>query len=275
MLKKQVILSVIAVAAVLLLFLLPKVVVDNENEGAAQTTSAPQEADRQAGMTEQHTADITDEVQTELTELREAYRNSKNSENFTNFANSLIDGFAAANQYDSAASYAEELASVETTVPHLRKAADMYYEAFTYAMDAEKTARMGEKARYFYQKVIEQNSDDLDSKAKMAMTYVSSSTPMQGIQMLREVLEEDQENELAIYNLGLLSMQSQQYDRAIDRFEKLTQLDPGNLQAHFLLGVSYFEAGEKKKAKDQLLRVKEMDDDPSVQASVEDYLNQL
>lgn len=274
MLKKQIILSVIAVAAILLLFMLPKVVVDNENEGGSQTAST-QESGNSEVKTAEHVGSISEDVETELTELREAYKNSKNSENFTNFANSLIERFAAANQYDSAARYAEELASVETTVPHLRKAADMYYEAFTYAMDAEKTALMGEKARYFYERVMEQDPSDLDAKAKMAMTYVSSSTPMQGIQMLRQVLEEDANNELAIYNLGLLSMQSKQYDKAVDRFEKLVELEPDNLQAQFLLGVSYFETGEKEKAKTQFLHVKEMDEDPSVQASADEYLNQL
>ncbi|WPP53501.1 tetratricopeptide repeat protein [Catalinimonas niigatensis] len=274
MLKKQVILSVVAIVAVLLLFMLPKVVVDNENESQNQTASTEENGNNQA-ETAEHVGSISEEVKTELTKLREAYKNSKNSENFTNFANSLIDRFAAANQYDSAARYAEELASIEPEVPHLRKAADMYYEAFTYAMEAEKTARMGEKARYFYEQVMTQDPADLDAKAKMAMTYVSSSTPMQGIQMLREVLEEDENNEMAIYNLGLLSMQSQQYDKAIDRFEKLVKLEPDNLQAQFLLGVSYFETGEKEKAKIQLLRVKEMDEDPSVQASVDEYLNQL
>ncbi len=274
MLKKQLILSTISVVAVLLLFMLPKVVVDNENEEATQVADEQEGANDQSIVGE-HVDAISPETQTELTGLREAYKNSKNSENFTNFANSLIDGFAEANQYDSAAIYAEELASVEATVPHIRKAADMYYEAFTYAMDAEKTARMGEKARYFYGEVLEKEPSDLDAKAKMAMTYVSSSTPMQGIQMLREVIEEDENNALAIYNLGLLSMQSQQYDKAIDRFEKLVQLEPENLQAQFLLGVSYFEAGQKKKAKKQFLQVKDMDEDPSVQASVDEYLNQL
>lgn len=273
MLKKQVILSIVAIAAVLLLFLLPKVVVDNESENMSNASAQTEANVQNEGV--EHVDELPEEVQTELTKLREAYKDSKNSENFTNFANSLIDGFVAANQYDSAAFYAEELASVETTLPHLRKAADLYYEAFTYAMDAEKTARMGEKARYFYEKVRAQDPSDLDAKAKMAMTYVSSSSPMQGIQMLREVLEEDENNDLAIYNLGLLSMQSQQYDKAIDRFEKLVTLDPDNLQAQFLLGVSYFEAGQEEKAKAQFLRVKEMDDDPSVQASVDEYLNQL
>jgi len=271
MLKKQLILSAVAVAAVLLLFMLPKVVVDNENEDMQQTA----EGENAAASDGEHTSDLPEDVQAELTKLREAYRNSKNSENFTNFANSLIEGFVSANQYDSAAFYAEEVAELESTTANQRRAADLYYEAFTFAMSAEKTARMGEKARSYYQKVREQDPSDLDAKAKMAMTYVSSSNPMQGIQMLREVLEEDANNSLAIYNLGLLSMQSQQYDKAVDRFEKLVTLDPEHLQAQFLLGVSYFEAGDKAKAEEQFLKVKKMDNDPSVQASIDEYLNQL
>jgi cytochrome c-type biogenesis protein CcmH/NrfG len=98
---------------------------------------------------------------------------------------------------------------------------------------------------------------------------------MQGIQMLREVLESDEKNQTAIYNLGLLSMQSGQYDRAVERFEKLVQLDPENLQAQFLLGVSHFESGNKAEAKTQFEKVKSMDADPSVVASVDEYLNQL
>lgn len=273
MLKKHLILSAVAIAAVLTLFMLPKAVVDNENEDMSQ--AAATESQEEAKTAAEHTADLPEDAQKDLSELREAYLNSKNSENFANFANSLIDGFASVNQYDSAARYAAELADTESSPDHLQKAGDMYYEAFTYAMDAEKAQQMGTKARGYYEQLMEKAPQRLDAKAKMAMTYVSSSNPMQGIQMLREVLEADANNEMAIYNLGLLSMQSGQYGRAVERFEKLTQLNPENLQAQFLLGVSYFEAGDKAQAKAQFEEVKTMDADPSVTASVDEYLNQL
>jgi tetratricopeptide (TPR) repeat protein len=270
--KKQLILSAVAITAVVLLFMLPKAVVDNENSGVSQAETGTSQETAEAT---DHTAEMPENVQAELADLREDYINNRNSENFANFANSLIEGFVSANQYDSAAKYAAELAESEAILAHLQKAGDMYYEAFTYAMDPEKGQQMGEQARYYYGKVLEQAPEQLDAKAKMAMTYVSSTNPMQGISMLREVLAADENNEMAIYNLGLLSMQSGQYDRAVERFEKLTQISPDNLQAQFLLGVSYFEAGQKEKAKVQFEAVKEMDGDPSVSASVDEYLNQL
>ncbi len=273
MLKKQLILSVIAVTVALGLFLLPKSVVDNESENNNKTTTV--ENTGPGPEAAEHVSELPEEAQKDLAELREAYKNSKNSENFARFANSLIDRFASLNQYDSAAIYAEELTAAEASTGNLQKAGDMYYEAFTYAMDADKSRQMGDKARYYYEQLLAQDPEQLDAKAKMAMTYISSANPMQGIQMLREVLETDASNELAVYNLGLLSMQSGQYDRAVERFKTLAQLNPGHLQAQFLLGVSYFEAGNKAQAKEQFEKVKSMDTDPSVTASVDEYLNQL
>lgn len=272
--KKLLIVSAAALLAVFGLFMLPKVVVDNERNDADQGSSM-EGAISDSDIDPEHSDEISTEARAELVELREAYESSKNSENFTNFANSLIDRFAAVNQYDSAAKYAAELAEADTNESTLQKAGDMYYEAFTYAMDADKSKQMGESARYFYELLLEQAPDQLDAKAKMAMTYVSSSSPMQGIQMLREVLEEDADNTIAVYNLGLLSMQSGQYNLAVERFEKLVSLEPDNLQAQFLLGVSYFEEGLKEKAKKQFEYVKSLDADPSVTASVDEYLNQL
>jgi len=274
--KKHLILSAVAIVVITGLFMLPKSVVDNERENTSQSTATEGTGEAMPmGEAGDHTAEVPEEARQELAALREAYENNRNSENFVNFANSLVERFAAMNQYDSAARYAAELAAVENNAANLQKAGDMYYEAFTYAMDAEKAQQMGEQARTYYSQLLEQAPEQLDAKAKMAMTYVSSSNPMQGIQMLREVLESDENNQTAIYNLGLLSMQSGQYDRAVERFEKLVQLDPENLKAQFLLGVSHFESGNKAEAKTQFEKVKSMDADPSVVASVDEYLNQL
>ena len=157
------------------------------------------------------------------------------------------------------------------------KAGDAYYEAFTYAVEADKSAALAESARDYYSKAMEMEGEGelLDIKAKVAMTYIASSTPMQGIAMLREILEEDPEHEGAIYNLGILSIQSGQYDKAVERFEKLVALYPENLQAQFYLGLSYFEAGKEDKAKAQFEKVKTLDKDPEVQAAVDGYLEEI
>ena len=142
-------------------------------------------------------------------------------------------------------------------------------------MDPAKQNALAEKTRSFFTKVLEAEPKNLEVKTKMAMTYISSSSPMQGILMLREVLKEDPENELALFNMGMLSIQSRQFDRAIERLEQLIVVNPRHIQGQLLLGVAYMNKGDKVKAKAQFEKVKQLDNDPAVQATADSYLNDL
>jgi DNA-binding SARP family transcriptional activator len=73
----------------------------------------------------------------------------------------------------------------------------------------------------------------------------------------------------------MLSIQSGQYDKAIDRLKELIEINPAHTQGQLLLGIALLNKGEKKKAKEQFLKVKDMDKDPSVQATVDSYLQDL
>jgi cytochrome c-type biogenesis protein CcmH/NrfG len=98
---------------------------------------------------------------------------------------------------------------------------------------------------------------------------------MKGIVMLREVLAEDPKNKEALFNLGMLSIQSGQFDKAVERFEELLAVDSTHLQGQLLLGVALLNSGDRVKAKAQFEKVKRMDDDPAVQAEVDSYLKDL
>jgi Flp pilus assembly protein TadD len=98
---------------------------------------------------------------------------------------------------------------------------------------------------------------------------------MQGISMLRDVLKADPKNELALFNLGMLSIQSGQYNNAIDRLEQLLEINPAHTQGQLLLGIALLNKGDKKKAREQFQKVKDMDKDPAVQATVDSYLQDL
>ena len=77
---------------------------------------------------------------------------------------------------------------------------------------------------------------------------------MQGITMLREVLAEDPNNEPALFNMGMLSIQSGQYDRAIERLSELIKINPNHTQGHLLLGIAWMNTGEKAKARAEFLK---------------------
>jgi Flp pilus assembly protein TadD len=75
--------------------------------------------------------------------------------------------------------------------------------------------------------------------------------------------------------MGMLSIQSGQYDRAIERLDQLLKVNPKHVQGNLLLGVAYLESGNKRKAREQFEKVKLLDTDPSVHAAADSYLKDL
>ena len=86
----------------------------------------------------------------------------------------------------------------------------------------------------------------LDKKVAEAVALVQGDAPMQGIVMLKEVLEEDPENVSALMYLGAFSVQTGQYDKAVERLEKAVAIEPSATDAWFYLGVSYRELGQNE-----------------------------
>ncbi len=64
--------------------------------------------------------------------------------------------------------------------------------------------------------------------------------PMQVIVKLRDLAEQEPDNVEAQYHLGLFSWQTNQYDKAMDRFRRTIALDPKNYpDAYAYLGQAY------------------------------------
>lgn len=267
MLRTRIILIVVCAALVILIFLLPKSVVENESNVTA-TDSV------QSTVNTPHKP-ASETVTTAIARQRRKWAQEGQNEKSSIFADSLRGLYTQAGKFDSAAWFAEFSASFFKTSDSYRKAGNAYYEAFTFAVEPAKQRALAEKAREYLGKVVAANPSDLESKTRIAMTYVTSESPMQGIRMLREVLEADPRNELALFNMGMLSIQSGQYGRAIERLKELVAVNPAHLQGQLLLGIAYANNGMKNEARAQFEKVKTMDSDPSVQATADSYLKDL
>lgn len=279
MLKTRIILLISAVVLVIIIYSLPKVVVDNDpnkmetsrnEEGTEIETDAAAPASEDA-----HDLALSPKTQETLEILKEKLATSENIEKSVIFADSLAKLYLSVNKYDSAAKFLDIVAENNPNVESWRRAGNAWYEGFSFAMEPSKRSKMAENARMYFEKVLEVTPDNLDVKNKMAMTYLSTSNPMKGIMMLREILKQDPQNEKALFNLGALSMQTNQYDKAIEHFSNLVEFHPNNTQARFFLAVSYLETGKKDKAREEFERVKQLDKDPQVQATVESYLEEI
>lgn len=269
MLKTRIILLVVSVALIAGLFLLPKVVVENDGSMA----DAPADTATAANM-EIH-ARTPVGVVASIRNLRGKFSAGSKNEKNAIFADSLADLYATAGKFDSSAWFAEEAAKFFNTQESWVKAGDQYYQAYSFALDRTRQAQFASRAQSYYNKVLDANPGNLTVKTKLAMTYLTEANPMQAIGMLREVLASDPKNELALYNMGMLSIQSGQHDKAVNWLGQLVEVNPSHTQGHLLLGIAYMNSGSKVKAKDQFQKVKQLDKDPSVQATVDSYLKDL
>lgn len=273
MLRTRIILIAITAAVVALIFFLPKVVVQNESELASPATSSDSTA---ATANPSAHGTVSGSDKTAISTFRRQFNLSGGNEKKSIFADSLWNLYNKTGRYDSAAWFAESSASFSKTTDSYLRAGNSYYEAYSYALEQEKQNQMGAKAREFLGKALEANPKLYDAKAKMAMTYMTSGAPpMQGIRMLREVAEEDPKNEFALFSLGMLSIQSQQFPRAVEWLTKLVTVNPQHLQGNVFLGMALANSGEKEKARAQFEKARKMTTDQSVIATIDSYLKDL
>lgn len=273
--KSQLILIVLGLVSIAGLYALPKVVVDNEaGTTAVEDPNAPESSTQ--NVTEMHENELPLDDRSQADQLKSTLISSEVTSEKIEAAKKLGLIYQNGGMFDSAAFFYEEaLALNPSDLNLIEEAGKAYYEAFSFALDKTKVENLAEKTRAYLNQVLAKDPNRLDLKTKVAMTYVSSANPMQGITMMREILETDPKNEDGLFNMGVLSMQSGQYKRAAERFEELVKYHPGNLQGQFYLAVSYFESNEKNKAKAQFEEVKKITQDPMILESVQSYLDRL
>jgi tetratricopeptide (TPR) repeat protein len=252
MLKSQYIIIIIAIIGSVSLFLLPKSVVSNKSKTMTQSENPNNPIDKDSIMpsdiTDSHQVTLSKEQTQVLERLRPLFLNAKTDKEKSAYLDSLSFVFRPANLIDSIAFYAENLATQFPSVRTYFATADAYYDVFSFAMNEQKVKNAAEKARIFYEKILGQEPENSDAKVKLGVTYTITATPMQGIKMIREVLEKEPDNQLALFNLGLLSMQSGQYERAVERFERLLVINPKDINACLLLGQSLINLNKPKEA---------------------------
>jgi outer membrane protein len=269
MLKTRLLLVAVCAVVIFVLFQLPKSVVENEGRISGRS------ADDSVASHIQNVAEVPAASRERIVRLKAKLAAGTENEKNAIFADSLADLYRLSNRFDSAGWFAEESWRYSKSEERRIKAGDDYYQAFSIELDQAKQRQFAAKAQEIYAAVLKDNPANLEVKTRMAMTYVVTETPMQGIKMLREVLASDPDNQAALFNMGMLSIQSGQFDLAVQRLQRLVNINPGHIQGQLLLGLALKNSGDPVKARAQFEKVKAMDDDPAVQATADSYLKDL
>lgn len=188
----------------------------------------------------------------------------------------LADAYFAYKQYAVAGIlYLEQSEKEASNAVMYVKAGDAFREAYRMSGDSMITPLLVEKAKSSYEKAMELDPKNLDAKTGVATCYVDASqNPMQGIMLLREVVAADPENVNANLNLGMFSMKSGQFDKAISRFETVVKKKP-SAENYAMLAESYEQSGNTEGAIKALKKAKEYIIDPQILQGVDEYIKKL
>jgi predicted Zn-dependent protease len=148
--------------------------------------------------------------------------------------------------------YAERVADLEGTSEAWSMAGTTYALALhNKNMASKERTFAADQARSAFENAITLEPQNIDHRINLALTYVQApleGQPMKGIQMLLELNRKHPDNASVIYQLGRLAIQTGQYERAVERLERVVQLTPNRKNAHCLLAEAYTALKRMKKA---------------------------
>lgn len=169
----------------------------------------------------------------------------------------------------------EEMAKISPRFEYWLKSGDAYRSAYTNLQDTAMATELNRLAIQSYEKAVELDGNSLDAKTGLGAAMVTgTNNPMAGIAVLREVIAKDPKNIQANKTLGLFSLQSRQFDKAIERFKTIIELKP-DAESYFYLATGYENIGLKNEAIAAFQKSKELAADPSLSQFIDRRVEEL
>ncbi len=114
----------------------------------------------------------------------------------------------------------------------------------------------------------------VDEEVQEALRLMEGENPMGGILKLREILEKDPENIDASWSLGMASMQTGQFDKAVSRFEHVIVHDEEGkyFEARLFLGQAHENLDHVPEAIENYERFLESESEPQLMQDVRERI---
>lgn len=147
--------------------------------------------------------------------------------------------------------YTAEAARLENSEKNLTFAARLFLDNLQNDEIAQRRQWKALQAKDLFERSLIINPGNDSAKIGLGACYLFgeiSSTPMEGILKIREVVEKDSTNIYGQMMLAKGSLISGQYDKAISRLETVNSIKPGDLDVLLLLAEINERMGNKNKA---------------------------
>jgi tetratricopeptide (TPR) repeat protein len=269
--KKQIaVLAGSSIIVVLLLFANTKLPHSKEHVSQSEHVGVPDES--MVNVVEQGFAGLTPSQQSDVQKLKAALDNTSDKKTAFEQLISMCDSLR---QPIAAAYYMEEAAKASPIEKNWSDAGKRYYMAVRFAKEEQRGMLYG-KATECFEKALELNPGNVETKISLAGCYVEGSAqPMKGIALLREVEKVDSNNVELQLSFAFFSEKSGQWDKAIKRFEKVLVIKPDLIDVYLHLADAYRQMGDTKNAIKSLEKYLTLVDDVLIKTEIQNYINQL
>jgi len=216
---------------------------------------------------------VSDSLSKKITDLERSLANASRD---TNIIKKLGQTWEQAEKPGIAAYYYEKIAQQTPSTFTWYRAADNYYEAQKVASDSTLFNYFVDKSIDNFQKVLDKDPSNLNAKADLAVAYIEGrGEVMKGVGLLKEVEQVNPNHRKALFYLGVLSIRSQQYEKALDRFQKLVEIEPENAFNFFYLGRVHRALDNKADAIKAFKQYKSRVQDPKLKQNANDLIKSL
>src|SRR5690606_2426436 len=275
---KQIQIIVVAVVVLIMGFLVLRPVkglVDQEkNTAGAATTEAPANQITLSAASEAAKRDLNPAILNEITEL-EAKADKADGDEKVAIYQQLADKWNDVEKFAPQALLYEEMAKISPKFDLWLKAGNAYRKAYTNLQDTTTAKALNQQAIAAYEKAVELNGASLDAKTGLGAAMVTgTNNPMAGIALLQEVVKAEPKNLEANKTLGLFSLQSRQFDKAIERFKTVIEQSP-DAESYFYLATGYENIGMKNEAIAAFQKSKGLAADPSLSQFIDRRIDEL
>jgi tetratricopeptide (TPR) repeat protein len=178
--------------------------------------------------------------------------------------------------------YLSEAAKLDKSEKNLTFAAQLILDNLRAEQDEAKLNWKTSEAIALFEKAIELYPNNDDLKVGLGSCYVlgkgrvgGPEETMKGIQQLLSVVRKDSNNMKAQMMLGVGGYVSGQYDKAIERLQKVIKAQPDNVEAVAFLADTYAAKGNKAEAIKWYTLSKRLVNDPHYSQEVDDRIKTL
>jgi tetratricopeptide (TPR) repeat protein len=281
MAKKQLLFTLCGLSLVILLFIFGRTVAPKSNLAVSPTPEIKVFDVNQFITTEkQH---LTPSQAIQLGKLENSVTRGDVNEQLiaanTALANFWKDSIRATEPYFY---YLSEAAKLDKSEKNRTFAAQLILDNLRGETDEAKLNWKTEQAIALFEKAIELYPDNDDLKIGLGSCYVfgkgrvgGPEETMKGIQQLLAVVRKDSNNMKAQMMLGVGGYVSGQYDKAIERLQKVVTAQPNNMEAIAFLADTYAAKGDKAAAIKWYQISKRLINDPHYSKEVDDRIKLL